>query len=279
MGGSERMNLGGNGRGAEADTRSEELEEAERHDALYRDRQTEKLRLKTADWSKFDSIGEPLNAYYASMLRLGNVSGLSVLDAGCGDGWLSTILAKRGAVVDGFDISPEGVKTAQMRASVNGVADRCTFATASFYSLPYADESFDAIIGQAILHHLRNKEVAAMELFRIMKPGARAIFVEPLGNSAVLERFRLLVPVPSAAPEDPTEWKRQFKYSDIETFAVHLEVQAAEEYQLFSRLDRVLKSRVTLDTIARLDRRLLKWMPFLRRYARSIVLEFSRPVA
>lgn len=198
-----------------------------------------------------------------------------MLDAGCGDGWLSVILGKRGAVVDAFDISVEGIRTAERRAELNGVGSRCRFTVGSFYSIPFPDESFDAVIDQSILHHLGHKDQAAAELYRVMKPGARAVFAEPFGNSLWLERLRLLIPVESQAPEDPTEWARQFKDTDLEAFRAWFEVQV-EEYHLFSRFERILSSKRLIDGLGRLDRRLLPSMRWLRPYARSVVVELLR---
>ncbi len=232
--------------------------------------------LKPWDWQKFEAINVATNPYHASVKRLGDVGGLRVLDAGCGDGWLSSILAKRGAFIDGFDISDAAIVTALRRAEVNRVSAVTRFTVSSFYALPYEDSCFDAVIGQAILHHVRNKRQAAQELHRVMKPGARAIFCEPFGNSLWLERLRLLAPIPSGAPDDPRQWRDQFKYSELEPFHQLFEADW-EEFQLLSRVDRVVSWPRLLDWVGRLDLVLLRKFPWLRPYARAIVLEFRRP--
>jgi SAM-dependent methyltransferase len=255
----------------------EEREEAAKHDVLYSNPDVEQLRMAPSDWEKFDGMKSATDPYTASMLRMGSVKGLRVLDAGCGDGWLSVILAKRGAAfVEGFDISEEGVRVAQRRAELNGVAERCRFVAGSFYDIPCADGSIDIVNGQGILHHLGHKDRAAAELLRVMKPGARAIFVEPFGNLLWLERLRLLVPVPSQAPEDPDEWSRQFKYADLKPFESHFEIEV-EEFHLLSRLDRVVKWRPFVSGVARLDKMLLRMLPFFRPFARAIVVEMRKP--
>jgi 2-polyprenyl-3-methyl-5-hydroxy-6-metoxy-1,4-benzoquinol methylase len=256
----------------------EEREEAKKHDVMYGKADVERLRMKASDWEKFDRMGEPLDAYAGSMVRLGEISGLHVLDAGCGDGWLTVILVKRGAsFVDAFDISEQGVRVARQRAELNGVAARCRFEAGSFYSIPFDDGSADVVIGQSILHHLGHKDRAAAELYRVMKPGARAIFSEPFGNSLWLERLRMMVPVESAAPEDPGQWARQFKYSDLAPFRKYFEIEV-EEFQFFSRLERIISWKRLTSAIARFDRRLLRMLPALRPFARAIVVEFRRPL-
>ncbi len=108
------------------------------------------------DWQRFDNMTRPLNAYAASVVSLGDLRDKCVLDFGCGDGWLSVILAKRGAIVWGFDISSSAISIARQRASQNGVSEQTHFDVASAYGTPYSDHQFDLAIGQAILHHLGN---------------------------------------------------------------------------------------------------------------------------
>src|SRR5579884_3179675 len=60
---------------------------------------------------------EKASEYHPSMAQflkvIGDVSGLTVLDAGCGEGYLSRILTQRGANVTGIDISPRLVEIAR----------------------------------------------------------------------------------------------------------------------------------------------------------------------
>jgi 2-polyprenyl-3-methyl-5-hydroxy-6-metoxy-1,4-benzoquinol methylase len=256
-------------------TREEEREEIARHDELYRENRPANLVMVLSDWQKFDDDFDTISPYIASIQLLGDVSGLRVLDVGCGDGWLSVILAKRGAIVEGFDISKEGIITAQARAEANGVAERCSFQVASIYSLPYPPERFDLVAGQAILHHVCDKARVAAELYRVMKPGARAAFHETFGNSLWLERLRLLVPIKSGAEDDPTEWKKQFKYRDLEPFSPLFEVRY-QEWHFFSRLDRILSSPKLIERLGRLDKVLLRHLPWLRSYARQILVEMVK---
>src|SRR5712691_10176378 len=54
---------------------------------------------------------EPIMPHFLSLL--GDIAGLTVLDAGCGQGYLSRILARRGAHVTGMDISPNLIQIAR----------------------------------------------------------------------------------------------------------------------------------------------------------------------
>src|SRR5437588_8529870 len=76
---------------------------------------------------------------------LGDVAGLRVLDFGCGHGMASVVLARRGAHVTAFDLSPGYVSEAQRRAAANDVA--IEFLVADGQRLPFADASFDRVWG------------------------------------------------------------------------------------------------------------------------------------
>src|SRR5689334_11728513 len=55
------------------------------------------------------------------LAAVGDVSGLAVLDAGCGEGYLSRILAQRGAQVTGVDISPKLIEMARDKDPNGGI--------------------------------------------------------------------------------------------------------------------------------------------------------------
>jgi 2-polyprenyl-3-methyl-5-hydroxy-6-metoxy-1,4-benzoquinol methylase len=253
---------------------AEEQVEADRHDLIYRGRHDSSLLLSPADWEKFDHIQIPVHPYHASIRRLGDVSDRRVLDAGCGDGWLSVILAKRGAVVDSFDISSEAIRVARERADVNGVNEVTLFEVASFYDLPFDDAAYDLVVGQAILHHLSDKRRVAAELHRVLKPGGLAVFSEPLGNSLMLERFRLLIPVRTQS-EERREWRRQLKHRDLRAFEGLFDIES-EEFHFFSRMDRIVTCDPVRGMVGHVDRILLKYIPWLRYFARAIVVELRR---
>jgi ubiquinone/menaquinone biosynthesis C-methylase UbiE len=229
--------------------------------------------MKPSAWERFDHAAEPLSAYVASVRQLGDIRGKRVLDVGCGDGWYSVILAKRGAEVFGYDISASAIETARERARQNNVTEQTQFEVASAYSLPYPDASFDVVTGQAILHHLGDKDRLASELRRVMKPGAIGVFSEPFAGVRWLRRVRRFVPVPSQAPDDPDQ--NQFSYADARAIGNHLRVEL-HEYQLLSRLDRVVRAERVVAFLGVTDRMLLRGVPFLRRYARSVVVTLQK---
>jgi len=145
----------------------------------------------------------PTYPIYQRMLTLaGDQSGKIVLEYGCGEGWITRDLAKRGALVSAFDISAEAVrKTSEVLASA-GLSDRCRVAQMGAERLEYPDEYFDLSIGFAILHHL-DLELAIAELYRVLKPGGVAYFAEPLGGNPLINLYRNLTPKYRTEDEAP----------------------------------------------------------------------------
>ena len=230
----------------------------------------EQLSMKDNDWKKFDGPCPPSNAYVYSIQLLGDIKGKKVLDYGCGTGWLSVILAKRGGLVWGFDTSGQSIEAAKKRAVANYLEYRTAFAKMSAYKLAYEDEMFDLVIGQSILHHL-DIGMAAGELVRVLKKSGRAIFAEPFGDSQALQAIRKMVPVPLNIHEGSQE--RQLTNQDVELLARPFSRVTYKEFQLLSRIDRVISSRRITWSLHRLDKWLLEAFPALRRYARLIVIE------
>src|SRR4051812_29418767 len=124
----------------------------------------------------------PLEYAYA---LLADVGGRTVVDFGCGSGANSLLLARRGARVIGVDISEALIRLARRRLEVNGLADRAQFIGGSAHDVPIKDAVVDVVLGIAVLHHL-NVDAASREVHRILKPGGRAIFQEPVRDSRLV---------------------------------------------------------------------------------------------
>ncbi len=203
---------------------------------------------------------------------LGPLAGKEVLEYGCGLGLLSTLLARSGARVSTFDLSPASIETARLRAEVNGVADRIEFSVAPGEKLPYEDESFDIVFGKAILHHL-DVEQGWGELHRVLRPGGKAAFVEPMGMNPMLNFVRDRVPYPHKNPRGADE---PLTYSDIHAWGRGYSSFEYREIQLLSMLERLLGFNRRLPALRRADAFLLSRVPALRRYCRYVVLELVK---
>ncbi|MFZ9499844.1 MAG: class I SAM-dependent methyltransferase, partial [Bacteroidia bacterium] len=104
--------------------------------------------------------------------------GTLVLEYGCGPGSAAFDLAARGAQVVGIDISEVAIEQSRAKAQELGLV--IDFRCMNAESLEFEDNTFDMIVGSAILHHL-DLDKAYAELSRCLKPGGRAVFIEPTG--------------------------------------------------------------------------------------------------
>jgi SAM-dependent methyltransferase len=120
----------------------------------------------------------------------GPVTGLSVLDYGCGEGGLSLLLAQAGAArVTGVDISPATLAFAARRAQAFTPGADIDFVVADAGATGLAAESFDLVVGKFILHHL-DVVPALREVRRLLKPGGRAVFIETSALNPILRLAR-----------------------------------------------------------------------------------------
>lgn len=97
------------------------------------------------------------------------------LELGCGTGFFLLNLKQAGVLDEGHvtDISPGMVAAAQRNAKSLGFDIGGRVADAE--SLPYADATFDLVVGHAVLHHIPDVELALREVVRVLRPGARFV--------------------------------------------------------------------------------------------------------
>jgi SAM-dependent methyltransferase len=117
------------------------------------------------------------------LLRVGALFGLlppppaRVLDCGCGTGWLSYLLARRGYDVVGVDVSAEAVELARAHPLFrDGGTPR--FVVADAEALTF-DAEFDAVVFFDALHHAVDERAAIAGAFRALRPGGVCVALEP----------------------------------------------------------------------------------------------------
>jgi SAM-dependent methyltransferase len=202
--------------------------------------------------------------------QLGDVRDQTVLDFGCGHGMAAVVLARRGARVTAFDLSHGYLDEARARARANQV--HIDFVKADGERLPFADHSFQAIWGCAILHHL-DLEKAGPGLLRVLRPGGIAVFCEPWGENPLLNWARQNLPYPGkgrTADEQPLR-KSQVDY--LRTLFPHVHLQG---FQLLSMARRVLGKGRLCTGLDWCDRQLLERVPRLQHFCRYVVLTIQK---
>jgi ubiquinone/menaquinone biosynthesis C-methylase UbiE len=98
------------------------------------------------------------------------------LEIGAGTGYFSLNMLQSGVVREATctDISPGMLRTLAGNAERLGLTVRTARADAE--SLPFGDESFDLVLGHAVLHHLPDLRRAFREFHRVLRPGGRIAF-------------------------------------------------------------------------------------------------------
>ena len=226
---------------------------AERAAVLDADR----LRFADADFLDHESWVRPAFA------ALGNLRGKRALDYGCGHGMAAVTLARAGAVVTAFDLSPGYVAETRRRAVANRVTVRGVVADGEH--LPFPDSAFDAVWGNAVLHHL-DLDRAAAELRRVLAPGGVAVFCEPWGGNPLLSFARRHLPYPG---KHRTPDEQPLRPTDLAPLRRHFPGLSIAGYQLLGMAGRVWKP---LGRLGALDRPLVRAVPPLESWCRYVVI-------
>jgi SAM-dependent methyltransferase len=106
-------------------------------------------------------------------------SGSLVLEAGCGVGAQTVILAQNNpqAKILSVDISEESLKTAQERIHAAGF-ENVTFQQADIFNLSFEAETFDHVFVCFVLEHLSNPNEALLRLKHVLKTGGSLTAIE-----------------------------------------------------------------------------------------------------
>ena len=241
---------------------------AERERRFFNESQGSYRRWRNAIWrvlAPFNRNDELHELYDASDKR--------VLLYGCGPGYDAARMVQAGAAsITAIDISDGEIAEAVRRARTAGYADAVDFRAADAHDTGFPDDSFDLVVGNAILHHL-DLARALGEIQRILAPGGRAVFLEPLAHNPLVSLGRRLTPAARSQDEHPLtvdDWRMcarvfpGFRHREMELTSVPL---TALVWLLPRAWRQPLARRVSA-----LDDRLLGRHPGLRRYARTTLL-------
>ncbi len=133
-------------------------------------------------------------------------AGHTVLDFGCGPGYVAIEMARRvGATghVHGVDLNERFIDSATSRAQVAGVADRISFHHVTDGRPPLADASVDRVICKNVLEYVPDAPAQIAELMRVLRPGGKIhlldsdwafVVVQPWEPDVVREFFAAAAP-------------------------------------------------------------------------------------
>ncbi|MCM3896687.1 methyltransferase domain-containing protein [Gordonia sputi] len=114
---------------------------------------------------RFDAVAADESLPYERAMELGCGTGFFLLNL------MQSGVAKKGSVTD---LSPGMVKVALRNAENLGLDVDGRVADAE--RIPYDDNTFDLVVGHAVLHHIPDVEQALSEVLRVLKPGGRFVF-------------------------------------------------------------------------------------------------------
>lgn len=205
------------------------------------------------------------NAYWAmyEILIDCDLKNKKVLVVGCGFGDDALRLAKLGAKVYAFDLSPDSLEIARALALREGLDIQ--FEEMPAETMLYADNSFDYIISRDILHHVDIPKTMH-EIVRVAKPGAMFVVNEiyshsitdkirhsPLVEKILYPKMRRII----YGPGKPyiTEDERKLSEFDLKQIMRPLQPRLFTKYFNFL-VTRVIPDR--FDKLAQIDRLLLR---------------------
>jgi SAM-dependent methyltransferase len=237
----------------------------------------------------FTSVTAPENQHI--LAQFGDLRGRTVLDYGCGLAEGGIYLAKQGARVVAVDVSAGMLGGARRLAERHGVSIETRLVEGS--TIPAADDEFDCIYGNGVLHHVDLSRAPA-ELARVMKPQGTGCFIEPLPYNPLINFYRRV------ASQVRTEDEQPLSFSDIRDLSRSFEQVTHREFWLsglgvflkFYLIDHVDPNKerywkkIYTDAariapwyrpLRTLDDTLLRWMPKLGGLCWNAVITLRRP--
>lgn len=189
----------------------------------------------------------------------------SVLVVGCGFGDDALRLAKLGATVSAFDLSPDSLQIAKALALREGL--EIAFDEMPAEKMSYEDNSFDYILARDILHHVDIPNTMS-EIVRVARPNA-IFLVNEIYSHSLTDKIRHSTLVEKVlypkmrrliyGPAKPyiTEDERKLSESDLKQIMLPLQPRLFTKYFNFL-VTRVISDR--FETLAQLDRLLLRML-------------------
>lgn len=203
---------------------------------------------------------------------LGDINGKLICDLGCGEGVIASQSAILGAEVTAIDISPKLIEIAERRAILDGVKDKIEFIVADAEELNIPENRFDFLVTYEVLHHIDIPKVM-QKMILSLKAGGKAIIVEPIACSSLIQKIRNIAPVEvDGGHHDP-----QLNIKDLQIISGYFDNYQMTFFRLFGRLERLFPRGSYINNIAMLilnifDRLILNLFPFLWKFCGIVVI-------
>ncbi|MCY7273856.1 MAG: class I SAM-dependent methyltransferase [Phormidesmis sp. CAN_BIN44] len=155
--------------------------------------------IRVADY--FEACTAPENRFI--LRQLSDVKDKYLLDLGCGAGENSVYFALLGAQCVATDYSPGMVEVALKLAETNGV--QIEGRTVNAMDIDFPDNTFDIVYASNLLHHIPHPEITLKEMHRVLKPGGKACFWDPLKHNPVINVYRRMATEVRTEDETPLD--------------------------------------------------------------------------
>ena len=204
----------------------------------FYDQWASKINLHSIDvYSYFEGSTSPENRYI--LKHLDTLEGKEVLDLGCGAGENSVYFAKKGANCVAADISPKMVKVALEFATKHDMSIEGKVINAM--EIDFSDNTFDIVYAANLLHHV-NPSILLKEAYRVLKPGGKLCFWDPLRHNPIINIYRRIVKDLRTVDEIPLdirivdEVRSLFSHVEYDTFW-YLSLWIFIKFYIFERVD------------------------------------------
>lgn len=145
---------------------------------------------RNAQLKYYDAVGDCFEDYAARVAQLARDA--DILEYGCACGANLQRLAGTTRSATGIDISDVAIERGRKQARAAGL-DNVYLHAMDAERMSFADDSFDLIFGNGIMHRLDIARSLA-EIVRVLRPGGRAVFAEPLGHNPAIGLYRRRAP-------------------------------------------------------------------------------------
>jgi ubiquinone/menaquinone biosynthesis C-methylase UbiE len=225
--------------------------------------------------------------------QLGDIRGKRILDLGCGAGEAAVWFAKQGASVVASDLSPGFLDLVRRVAELHKVSVETHLADAD--RLDLEPESFDVVYAGNLLHHVEI-DATLDRIYRVLKPGGLLVTWDPLKHNPVINLYRRMASGVRTEDEHPFHIRDVNRFNRLFTDVRH-ECFWLATLWIFARFyliehvhprsdrywKRILRDHERLTPIYRrlnrLDRVILRSVPFLRRYCWNVAICARKPTA
>jgi SAM-dependent methyltransferase len=144
------------------------------------------------DIGQFSWLTAEEHALFVSWLAVGDIH--HVLEVASGSGGPALRMAElTGCAVTGVDLHADGVDRANATAAGRRLSERVRFLVADARAaLPFDDATFDAAICLDSINHIYDRAHLFGEWLRVLRPGGRLVFTDPITVTGLLTREEML---------------------------------------------------------------------------------------